>query len=43
MNPRDAIGSNIFRRVTLKIGLAISLVRSDKQILFGRNRNQIAI
>jgi hypothetical protein len=43
MNPGDAIGSNVFRRVALKIRLAISLVRPEKQIRFGRNRNQIAI
>jgi hypothetical protein len=42
-NPDAAIGSNVFRQVKLKNQAAISLVRSEKQILFGRHRNQIAI
>jgi hypothetical protein len=38
-----AIGSNVFRRVKLKNQADHLSVRSEKQILFGRHRNQIAI
>jgi hypothetical protein len=43
MNPGDAIGSNVFRRVALKNQAGHLSGPAEKQIRFGRNRNQIAI
>ena len=43
MNPGDAIGSNVFRRVALKNQAGHLSGPAAKQIRFGRNRNQIAI
>jgi hypothetical protein len=43
MNPGDAIGSNVFRSGGAEKSGSPSLVRPEKQIRVGRNRNQIAI
>jgi hypothetical protein len=44
-NPGTAIGSNVFRQLMLKnqAGPSSPWAGPTEQILFGRNRNQIAI